>query len=368
MAKSERSKFLKKYMHSNKEKLGELIQEQFDIVKDKLYSTESKREEQKLEAKADLIKQAIDNRLFEPIEQEKILHELIQSLGTIYDNGILTYANSNRHKAELNMGPIPMPNQIDFYVSPGFIKENEKVLDGILNDKMAKEIKPNPTAIFLPLMFPNLYHALTPTYRQRFERLSISTYHKYAERMHVPFEKSPKDYIRFFNAKGFLFERREEKLCIASIYSKEPISVPLPKKTQAYLQSSNDLNRILNNQAETLADIRTDGQDNLKSLWSAHLMERGQYQKAAYLYILEGVTPNLPLQLLEHHMDNGFKEALVAVTKKRIDAEQSRLLRRRIYALGNLLASKNFKEEEVFNGFKDELTDYSKHKGRGFSM
>jgi hypothetical protein len=124
----------------------------------------------------------------------------------------------------------------------------------------------------------------------------------------------------------------------------------------------------LNNQAETLADIRTVGQDNLKSLWSAQLMERGQYQKAAYLYILEGVTPNLPLQLLEHHMENGFKEALVAVTKKRIDAEQSRLLRRGIYALGNLLASKNFKEEEVFNGFKDELTDYSKHKGRGFSM
>ena len=368
MAKSERSKFLKKYMHSNKEKLGELIQEQFEIVKDKLYNTESKREEQKLEAKANLIKQAIGNRLFEPIEQEKILHELIQSLGTRYDNGILTYANSNRHKAELNMGPIPMPNQIDFYVSPGFIKESEKVLDGILNDKTAKEIKLNPTAIFLPLMFPNLYHAMTPTYRQQFERLSISTYHKFAERMHVPFEKSPNDYIQFFNAKGFYFEKQGEKICIGSIYSKYPVKVFIAPKTQAYLESSNDLNRILNNQAETLADIRTDGQDNLKSLWSAHLMERGQYQKAAYLYILEGVTPNLPLQLLEHHMENGFKEALVAVTKKRIDAEQSRLLRRGIYALGNLLASKNFKEEEVFNGFKDELTDYSKHKGRGFSM
>ncbi|MEQ8421577.1 MAG: relaxase/mobilization nuclease domain-containing protein [Arenibacter algicola] len=368
MVKSERFRFLRKYLYTDNRNLGDLIRKQFEITKDKLYTPESIREERELQAKAGLIKQAIDKQLFEPTKQREVLFEFIRSLGTKYDNGNLTYANSNRYKAELNMGPIPMPNQIDFYVSPGFIKENEKVLDGILNDKTAKEIKLNPTAIFLPLMFPNLYHALTPTYRERFERLSISSYHKFAERMHVPFEKSPKDYIRFFNAKGFLFERREEKLCIAFIYSKEPISVPLPNKTQAYLQSSNDLNRILNNQAETLADVRTDGQDNLKSLWSAHLMERGQYQKAAYLYILEGVTPNLPLQLLEHHMENGFKEALVAVTKKRIDAEQSRLLRRGIYALGNLLASKNFKEEEVFNGFKDELTDYSKHKGRGFSM
>ncbi|MDL5511074.1 hypothetical protein QSE00_04560 [Arenibacter sp. M-2] len=368
MAKSERFRFLRKYLNTDNRNLGDLIQAQFEITKDKLYTPESIREERELQTKAGLIKQAIYKQLLEPTKQREVLFEFIPSLGTIYDNGNLTYANSNRHKAELNMGPIPMPNQIDFYVSPGFIKENEKVLDGILNDKTAKEIKLNPTAIFLPLMFPNLYHAMTPTYRQQFEHLSISSCHKFAERMHVPFEKSPNDYIQFFNAKGFYFEKQGEKICIGSIYSKYPVKVFIAPKTQAYLESSNDLNRILNNQAETLADIRTDGQDNLKGLWSAHLMERGQYKKAAYLYILEGVTPNLPLQLLEHHMENGFKEALVAVTKKRIDAEQSRLLRRGIYALGNLLASKNFKEEEVFNGFKDELTDYSKHKGRGFSM
>ena len=366
MAQSERSRFLQKYMHGDKEKLGELIRAQFDIVRDKLFLTESKREEQKLNEKASLIELVIEKQLFEPTKQAGVLHELIQSLGARYDNGTLTYANSNKHKANLDIGYVPLPNQINFYASPGFIKENEKVLDGLLNDRTEKEIKPSPTAIFLPLMFPNLYKAMAPIYRQRFDKLALKAYCRYAERMHVPFEKSQKDYIGFFNAKGFRFGRREDKLCIASIYSKEPVSVPLPKKTQAYLESSNGLDKILYDQTETLKDVGDRGRDNLKSLWSAHLMERGQYQKAAYLYVLEGVTPNLPIQILEHHMENGFKEALVAVSKKQVDAEQAHLLRRGVYALGNLFASKIPNEEEAYNGFKDEMTDWSKYKGRGF--
>ena len=366
MAKSERSRFLQKYMHGDKEKLGDLIRAQFDIVRDKLFLTESKREEQKLNEKASLIELVIEKQLFEPTKQAGVLHELIQSLGARYDNGTLTYSNSQKHKILLDIGHIPLPQQIDFNASPGFIKENEKVLDGLLNDRTAKEIKPSPTAIFLLLMFPNLYKAMIPKYRQRFDKLALKAYHGYAERMHVPFEKSPKDYIEFFNAKGFYFGRREEKLCIASIYSKEPVSVPLPKKTQAYLESTNGLDKILYDQTETLKNVGDQGRDHLKSLWSAHLMERGQYRKAAYLYVLEGITPNLPLQILEHHMGNGFKEALHIVSKKRIDAEHGRFLRRGIYALGNLFASKIPNEEEAYNGFKDEMTDWSKHKGRGF--
>ncbi len=365
MAKSERSRFLQKYMHGDKEKLGDLIRAQFDIVRDKLYIIESAKEERELQKKAALIEQVIEKQLLEPSKQTKMLHELFRSLGTRYDNGTLMYANSQKHKIKLDLGHVPVPQQINFYASPGFIKQNEKMLDGLLNDRTEKEIKPSPTAIFLPLMFPNLYKAMAPIYRQRFHKLALKTYHRYAERMQVPYEKSPKDYIRFFNAKGFYFGRREGKLCIASIYSKEPVIVPLPKKTQAYLESSNDLKKILNNQAETLADIKTDGQDNLKSLWSAHLMERGQYKKAAYLYVLEGVTPNLPLQIMEHHMENGFKEALGDVSKKQVDTEQASILRQSMYTLSNFLGSKSFKEEEPYNGFKDEMTDWSKYKGRG---
>lgn len=368
MARSERFKFLKKYLHTDNRKLGELLEKQFDIVKDKLYVQELVREERRLKGKAELIKQAIGKEFFDAPKHQGVLFELLHSLGTRYDRGILGYANSNRHSVKLDLGHVPLPNQIDFYASPFFVKENEKVLDGLLNNKTEKEIGLNPTMIFLPMMFPNLYDAMTAPYREKFERLSLKAYHKYAARMQVSFEKSPKDYIQFFNDKGFYFERREDRLSIGSIYSKYPAHVSLPPKTQAYLESSGNLDKVLNNQAEILKDIRTQGRDNLKSLWSTHLIERGQYTRAAYLFVLDVVRPNLPLQILEHHMENGLNETLYTVSKKQMDRKQARLLRKGVYTLGNLLGSKSPREEEVFNGFKDELTDYSKYKGRGLSM
>jgi len=48
--------------------------------------------------------------------------------------------------------------------------------------------------------------------------------------------------------------------------------------------------------------------------------------------------------------------------------DHARILRAGWNALDTLMGSTTCKEEEVFNGFKDELTDYSKHKDRGLSI
>ena len=260
------------------------------------------------------------------------------------------------------MGQIPLPKQIDFYASPSFITENEKVLDGLLNDKPEKEIRPSPTAIFLPLMFPNLYAAMAQRYRQRFERLSLKSYSQYAVRNQVSFEKSPKDCIEFFNARGFYFERKEGKLCLGSMYSKYLVSVPISPKIQAYLESSSDLNKVLEGQTKIMENIETSGRDTLKSLWAGHLVETGQYKKAAYLFVLDGVRPNLPLQQLEHHMQKGLKQALGVVSQRQMDRKQARLLRKGAYALDNLLGGSTYIEEEMYNGFKDEFTNLTKFK------
>ena len=365
ITRSERFLFLKKYLHIDNGRMGNMLQEQYDIVKDKLSVKESVKEEQQLIRKAELIRQASEKRLFDAPRQRKILFELVRSLGTDYGRDMLRFSNSHRHQVQLNLGQIQLPKQIDFYASPSFIRENEKILDGLLNDKTENEIRPSRTAIFLPLMFPNLYTAMTQKYRQRFERLSLKSYHKYAERKQVSFEKPPKDYIKFFNEKGFKFEKREGKLHIGSIYSKYQVSVQIAPKAQAYLESSTDLNVILKGQTKILENIETSGRDNLKSLWAGHLVETGQYRKAAYLFVLDKVRPNLPLQQLEHHMQNGLKQALVTVSQKQVNRKQAQLLRKGVFALGNMLGSNSFVEEEMFNGFKDELTDYSKYKGRG---
>ncbi|WP_273568051.1 relaxase/mobilization nuclease domain-containing protein [Maribacter halichondriae] len=368
ITRSERFLFLKKYLHIDNRRMGNMLQEQFGIAKDKLYIAESVKEERQLIGKAELIRQASEKRLFDTPRQRGILFELVRSLGTDYGRGMLRFSNSRRHQVKLNLGQIPLPKEIDFYASPSFIRENEKILEGLLNDKTEKEIRPSPTAIFLPLMFPNVYAAMTQKYRRRFEQLSLKSYHKHAERTQVSFEKSPKDYIKFFNEKGFKFEKKEGKLFIGSIYSKYPGSVPIAPKTQAYFESSPDLNTILDGQTKILANIETSGRNNLKSLWAGHLVDTGQYRKAAYLFVLDGVRPNLPLQIVEHYMQNGLKEALVTVSQKQVNRKQARLLRKGVYALGNMLGSNSYIEEEMFNGFKDELTDYSKYKGRGLWM
>ncbi len=368
ITRSERFLFLKKYLHIDNRRMGNRVQEQFHNVKDKLCVAESVKEVQRLKGKAELLRLASEKRLFDTPRQREILFEFVRSLGTDYGRGILRFSNSHRHQVKLNMGQIPLPKQVDFYASPGFIQENEKVLDGLLNDKPEKEIRPSPTAIFLPLIFPNLYAAMARKYRERFERLSLKSYCQYAAHKQVSFEKFPRDYIEFFNAKGFYFERREERLCVGSIYSKYQVSVPIAPKMQAYLESSKDLNIVLNGQAEILGDIKTSGRDNLKSLWATHLIERGQYKKAAYVFVLDGVRPNLPLQQLEHHMQNGLRQALVSVSQKQVNNNQARLIRKGVYVLGNKLGGKGYIEEELFNGFKDEFTDFSKYKSKGISM
>jgi len=61
-------------------------------------------------------------------------------------------------------------------------------------------------------------------------------------------------------------------------------------------------------------------------------------------------------------MDNGLRKSLNEVTVRATNFRQNRALRKGVYALGTLLGGSSYKEEEPFNGFKDELTDYSKFK------
>ncbi|MDX1326837.1 MAG: hypothetical protein R3299_03960, partial [Arenibacter sp.] len=135
-----------------------------------------------------------------------------------------------------------------------------------------------------------------------------------------------------------------------------------------YLKSSPELPSAIATQPVSLNHIIAKGQDNLKSLWMGHLMECGLYKQAAYSYVLDRITPNLPLELVEHHMANGFKEALVAVATARDRQIPANMLRAGWDALDTLIGPTAYKEEEAYNGFKDELTDYSKYKGNWLSM
>ncbi|WP_026810984.1 relaxase/mobilization nuclease domain-containing protein [Arenibacter latericius] len=368
MMKSDRFLFLKKYLHTDNRTLWKVIASHYYPFSEKLYTSAINKEKQELQKKADLIQRARDQLFTYAPDQREVLGALVQSLGVRHNEGTLTYANSKLHQVPIDLGNNLLQTSANPYTPPGFADENEKLLEGLLHDKPAKEIKPGPTALFLPMVFPKLYNAMVPTFRERFDTLVLQAYHSYAERMQAPFEKSPKDYIAFFNARGFYFEQHGGKLWVGSMYSKHSVAIALSTKMQDYLQSSPELSSAMATQSIILNNMIVKGQDNLKSLWMGHLMERGLYKQAAYSYVLEGILANLPLELVEHHMANGFKEALVAAATERDRRAQAKTLRAGWNALETLMGPTSSQEEEAYNGFKDELTDYSKYKGNWLGM
>ena len=160
MARSERFRFLQKYLHTDNRELGKLIKVQFDIVKHEIYGTELMREERQLKIKADLVKKSIDKQLFNTTRQQIIPFELLPGLGIKYGRGVISYVNSNRHSVKMDLGYVRLPDRNDFYASPFFVKENEKRIGRTFEREDRKEIGLNPTAIFPPLMFPNLDDAM----------------------------------------------------------------------------------------------------------------------------------------------------------------------------------------------------------------
>lgn len=369
MMKSDRFLFLTKYLHTDDQTLWKVITSHFYPFGEKLYISAINKEKQELQKKAELILRA-RNQLFQrTLDQREVLGALVQSLGVRYNEGTLTYANSKCHQVPVEFGSHLLQTSVDPTIPPSFARENERLLEGLLHDKSTKEIKPGPTALFLPMVFPKLYHAMAPIYRERFDTLALQAYHRYAERMQAPFEKSPKDYIAFFNDRGFNFEEQGGKLRVGSLYSKYKVTVSLSTKMQDYLLSSPELPSAMARQSIILNHMIAKGQDNLKSLWMGHLMERGHYKQAAYSYVKNRITPNLPLELVEHHMANGFKEALVAVATERNRQARANMLRAGWDAMDTLIGPTTYKEEEPYNGFRDELTDYSKYnKGNWLSM
>ena len=186
--------------------------------------------------------------------------------------------------------------------------------------------------------------------------------------MHAPFEKSARDYIAFFNAKGFYFVKGEKGFEVKSIYTDNRTSCPLPKRTGQYLSSISDISATLKEQYPFINKLFEKDRNKLENLWAGHLMERGMYDKVAFMLTSENVYPNLHTDIVRHHMDKGLRRTVQEAMERKSSIQQIRMLRKGVYAISSLLGGSGKKTEEVYNGFKDELTDFTKSKRKGMGM
>ena len=343
------------------------VENAFPIVREKLYQLETKKEKETLESKFKLIGNVLEKRIFDVGTKEGSVRLLFQSLGVKYHDNKLSFTSSNRHTVPVTLGRLPFPEAMENYVSSGFVRQNHLMLEMLTTQSSENSPKLTASAIFLPMIFPKLYEKMNPVYKKQYERVALGSYIKNAERIHAPFEKSPKDYIALFNAKGFYFVKGERGFEVKSIYTDNKTSYPLPKRTSLYLNTIPNLKVILQEQQTVINGLVEEGRSNLKNLWAGHLMERGVYDKVAFMITSEKAYPNLHREMVQYHLDNGLRQSLNEVVVRTTNFQHNRILRKGVYAISSLLGSSN-RSEEMFNGFKDEFTDFTKPKRKGKGM
>ncbi|ASV29699.1 relaxase/mobilization nuclease domain-containing protein [Maribacter cobaltidurans] len=366
---SKKHYFLERYIpKSQKTEFRKALENAFPMVRDRLYEIETKKEKEILENKFKLIGKVLKKGMFDVGIEKGSVRLLFQSLGVKYHNNQLSFANSNKHTVPVPLGRLPFPEHMEKYVSSGFVRQNHLMLEMLSEQSSQKSPKLTATAMFLPMVFPKLYEKMNPVYKKQYESVALGSYVKNVERMHAPFEKSPKDYIALFNAKGFYFIKGDKGFEVKSVYTDNRTSCPLPNRTSQYLSSTPDLTEALKEQQPVINGLVNDGRNNLENLWAGNLMERGMYDKVAFMLTAKKVYPNLHREMVQHHMDNGLRKTLQGAITRKSSIQQNRVLRRGIYAISSLSGDRGKKQEEVFNGFKDELTDWSKYKREGISF
>ena len=363
---SEKFRFLERYVPTTKqEEFRKLLSTVFPIVKERLCEVETKKEKAVLQGKFDLIGKVLKNKIFDVGTEQGSVRLLFQSLGVKYNDNQLSFTNSNRHTVPVELGKLSFPKEMENYVSSGFVRQNHLMLETLSEKSSENSTKLTATAMFLPMIFPKLYNRMNPEHKKRYESLALSAYVKSAERTHAPFEKSAKDYIALFNGKGFYFTRGEKGFKIKSIYTGNESSHTLSKRTSLYLNAIPDLAKVLLEQQPVIKNLLEEGRNDLKNLWVGHLLEKGLYDKVTYMLTAENVRPNLHREVIQHHMDNGFRRSLVQVSQRQSSIKRNRALRKGVYVIDNLLGGSGYKEEELFNGFKDEFTDFTKPRSKG---
>ena len=366
---SEKFGFLESYVPETKKgKFRKSLHDTFTLVRARLYELETKKEKAALQNKFNLIGKVLKNKIFNVGTEQGSVRLLFQALGVKYHNDRLSFTNSNKHAVPVKLGKLSFPKEMENYVSSGFVRQNHLMLEMLSEQSSERGPKLTAAGMFLPMIFPKLYKRMNPEYKTRYENLALSAYIKHAERRHAPFEKSAKDYIALFNAKGFYFVKGEERLRVKSIYTGNESSHTLSRRTSLYLSSIPNLTETLKEQQPVINNLVEDGRNRLENLWSGHLMERGVYDKVAFMLTAEKVYPNLHREMVQHHMDNGLRQSIIIASERQSSIQQNQVLRKGAYAISSILGGSSTKTEEMYNGFKDEFTDFTKNKRKSRGM
>ncbi|MBB3125244.1 hypothetical protein FHS04_002788 [Mesoflavibacter sabulilitoris] len=331
------------------------LNQQLNFAFDKLIekrSTLKNIETKQLLNKSILIKKILNQENLEP-------YKLIQSLGLVYNNFSLSDRNHNEINMPFKLGKVTPPKELNNFLSSGFIANNTKMLNYLFG--IEKEVKFNSSAFYLPMIFPSIYENLSPEITQKFEDKVIPIFLKDVVKKTAIYQKNPEHFIEHLNAKKVFIIKDKSKFYYRTPLNNSKYEVEV--STANYLKQLSNDSKIFEDQTQKLYTLNTpqDKRNHLNQLWVTQLIENGIYDKAAYLMDKETINPLIHQEVYDYHLKNGLQKQLNDEKLKsinNIDKKEYSKSSRKIKGIYNGTGG-NY---EAYNGFKDELTDYSKGK------
>ena len=359
-------KFLQFYRSltaSDKKKFLKIISERFEIARDQAIQRATKRESFQLNKIANTYSGVFD--YLQPI-RSITPNKLAQSIGGYLKEDMLSIQGNPSFVKRVLQKSLKDNTELYTYNPTGFQTQNLYVLSSLVSNNQRDIDKVNQTSFFLPMLYPEIYESLNTDAYIKIATLQLEKYIAWETSKQMPFITTALELSNYLANKGFLIEKTDEHYTIRSAYTGQA-SVPLPAKIEKYLHHSNDAQKAIETAKGIFIERTSKNQFTLDNLWATHLSDKGIYDKCAYLVVKENATLLYDEKALAHHNEQGLLSELKNITNYQFPKSELQKMSRTSRGISALLSNSQDGQQRVLhNGFKDELTDYSKYRGMNF--
>lgn len=286
-------------------------------------------------------------------------YAILQSLGARYNGTHLSHLKSNKYNIPFISRSVQRTPKKVYPLNPAGARfQNYSMLSYLIDNIPDAKKNIKPTSYFLPMYYPDIYNNLPESVKELYEKVSLGKYLEASISTQQLFERNQVDFIQLLNSKGIFITYENNTFKANSILSTAAIS--LSPQIESYLKDYSNLSGLLDFQKEKLTNtFEGITKDNaLKSLWITYLIEHEIYDKAAYLLITDKQKPLIDPRVYNYHLENGLQEQMGIIRNQNLSKEMAALYKKAAYIFRSAVSTKNKKSREMFNGFKDELTDF----------
>ncbi|SEC65234.1 Relaxase/Mobilisation nuclease domain-containing protein [Tenacibaculum sp. MAR_2009_124] len=328
--------------------------------REKLLNRVEKSEHSQLKDKHQLLNAISDHIQF---DSDLTQYHLIQSLGLKKSGSVISFINSDKYEEKTKQNFEKIPDNLNKFYSPGLADQNYRMLEYLFLNKEKNTKLINDSSFFLPMIYPELYNRIERTDKLKYEKLVLTKFFEKVHRSQIQYEKNQYNFIQNLNHKGIFLSKERDKIFAKSIFTDNETKTLLSHNHYEYLNSTNQLDFLLYKQQDILSKFDSyPKEEKFNYLWLSNLIDKKIYDKAAFMIVYKKMDPIIPNHIYQDHLKNGLQDQIMTYRNRKLTQEKINARNQILYSLKSLLNSNKNTSNEAYNGFKDELTDYSKYR------